>query len=78
VPSNSENRRLTAIQHGLLKAPATETVPLFDHLEFEFLLEYLVFAPSKRGRTRVHKPPDLFRGFLHCYYTDVYSTRPVT
>jgi hypothetical protein len=26
----------------------------------------------------VHQPPDLFRGFLHCYYEDVYGTRPVT
>jgi len=58
-------------------AAATETIPLFDHLEFEFLLEYKLFAPSKRGRTRVHEPPDLFRGFLHCYYEDVYGTRPV-
>ncbi len=56
-----------------MNVAATETVPLF-----EFLLEYDVFAPSKRGRTRVHQPPDLFRGFLHCYYEDVYGTRPVT
>ncbi len=60
-----------------LNAAATETVPLFEHLEFEFRLEYDVFAPSKRGRTRVHQPPDLFRGFLHCYYKDIYGTRPV-
>ena len=49
---------------------ATETVPLFEYLEFEFLLEYDVFAPASRGRTRVHQPPDLFCGFLHCYYKD--------
>jgi hypothetical protein len=61
-----------------LNVAATETVPLFDYLEFEFLLEYDVFAPSKRGRTRVHQPPDLFRGFLPCDYEDVYGTRPVT
>jgi len=60
-----------------LNAAATETVPLFEHPEFEFLLGYDVFAPSKRRRTRVHEPPDLFRGFLHCYYEDVYGTRPV-
>jgi hypothetical protein len=36
-----------------------------------------VFAPSKRGQTRVHEPRDLFRGFLHCDYKDVYGTRPV-
>ncbi len=27
----------------------TETVPLFKHLEFEFLLDYDVFAPASRG-----------------------------
>jgi hypothetical protein len=48
-----------------LNVAATETVPLFEHLEFEFLLGYDVFAPQSGGRTRVHKPPDLFRGFLH-------------
>jgi transposase len=61
-----------------LNVAATETVPLFEHLEFEFLLEYDVFAPALRGRTRVHQPPDLFRGFLHCYYKDIYGTRPIT
>ena len=61
-----------------LNVAATETVPLFEHLDFEFLLEYDVFAPASRGRTRVHEPPDLFCGFLHCYYENVYGTRPVT
>jgi hypothetical protein len=32
-----------------LNVAATETVPLFEHLEFEFLLEYDVFAPASRG-----------------------------
>ena len=61
-----------------LNVAATETVPLFEHLSFEFLRDYDVFAPASRGRTRVHQPPDLFCGFLHCYYEDVYGTRPVT
>ena len=61
-----------------LNAAATETVPLFEHLDFEFLLEYDVFAPSNRERTRVHKPPDLFCGVLHCYYENVHGTRLVT
>ena len=60
-----------------LNVASTETVPLFEYLSFEFLLEYDVFAPCKRGRTRVHEPPELFCGFLHCYYEDVYGTRPV-
>ena len=42
-----------------LNVVATETVPLFDHLEFDFLTEYDVFAPSNRERTRVHEPPEL-------------------
>ncbi len=25
----------------------------------------------------MHQPPDLFCGFLHCYYKDIYGTRPV-
>jgi len=29
-----------------LNAAATETVSLFEHLDFEFLLEYDVFAPA--------------------------------
>ena len=61
-----------------LNVAATETAPLFEYLELEFLLEYDVFAPAPRGRTRVHKPPELFRGFLHCYYKGIYGTRPVT
>jgi len=37
-----------------------------------------VFAPARRGRTRDHHPPALFRAFLHCYYKNVYGIRPVT
>jgi len=37
-----------------------------------------VFAPLRRGRTRDHHPPALFRAFLHCYYKNVYGIRPVT
>ena len=29
-----------------LNVAATETAPLFEYLEFDFLLEYDVFAPS--------------------------------
>ena len=58
-----------------LNAAATETVPLFEHFVFEFLLKYDVFAPTSRERTRVHRPPELFRGFLHCYYKNIYGTR---
>jgi len=56
---------------------ATETLALFEHLEFDFLEEFDVFARSP-GRTRDHHPPALFRAFLHCYYKNVYGIRPVT
>ena len=77
MSTSSDTLQDVASVNDFLNAAATETVPLFEHLEFEFLLEYDVFASSKRGRTRVHEPPDLFRGFLHCYYEDVYGTRPI-
>jgi len=35
-------------------------------------------SPARRGRTRDHHPPALFRAFLHCYYKNVYGIRPVT
>jgi hypothetical protein len=55
----------------------TETLALFEHLSFEFLDEFDVFAPAETGRTREHEPPELMRGFLHCYYKDIYGIRPV-
>mgnify|MGYP000082527056 FL=1 len=78
MSSSTNTLQDVASVDAFLKAAATETVPLFEHLEFEFLLEYDVFSPALRGRTRVYQPPDLFRGFLHCYYENVYGTRPVT
>jgi len=55
----------------------TEPLALFEHLSFEFLEEFDVFAPSAPGRTRDHEPPELMRGFLHCYNKDIYGIRPV-
>ena len=55
----------------------TETLALFEHLSFEFLEEFGVFAPAQTERTRDHGPPELMRGFLHCYYKDIYGIRPV-
>jgi len=57
---------------------ATETLALFEHLEFDFLEEFRCVRPARRGRTRDHHPPALFRAFLHCYYKNVYGIRPVT
>ncbi len=55
----------------------TETLALFEHLSFEFLEGVDVFAPAETGRTRDFEPPELMRGFLHCYYKDIYGIRPV-
>ena len=55
----------------------TETLALFEYLSFEFLEEFDVFAPAETGRTRDLEPPELMRGFLHCYYKDIYGIRPV-
>ena len=77
MSNNAQTLQNVTSVDGFLNVAATETVPLFEYLSFRFLLEYDVFAPCKRGRTRVHEPPELFRGFLHCYYEDVYGTRPV-
>jgi len=49
----------------------TETLALFEHLSFEFLAGFDVFAPAQTGRTREHEPPELMRSFLHCYYHDI-------
>ncbi len=32
-----------------------------------------VFAPESRGRTRVHEPPELLKGVLHCFCHDIYA-----
>jgi len=55
----------------------TETLAMFEHLSFEFLEEFDVFAPAETGRTRGHEPPELMRGFLHCYYKDIYGYSPL-
>ena len=46
VSSSTNALQDVASVDEFLNAAATETVPLFDHLSFEFLLEYDVFAPS--------------------------------
>ncbi|EMA07292.1 ISH11 transposase [Haloarcula marismortui ATCC 33800] len=55
----------------------TETLALFEHPSSEFLEEVDVFAPAETGRTRDHETPEMMRGFLHCYYHDIYGIRPV-
>jgi hypothetical protein len=46
VSTSSNALQDVASVNDFLNAAAIETVPLFEHLEFEFLLEYDVFAPS--------------------------------
>ncbi|QSG08637.1 Transposase, IS5 family [Halapricum desulfuricans] len=61
----------------VFKALETETMALFEHLDLSFLTDYSVFAPDPRGRTRVHQPPELLKGVLHCFYRDIYGPRPM-
>jgi hypothetical protein len=77
VSSTTASLQDVASVDDFLNAAATEIVPPFEYLEFALLLEYNVFAPVRRERTRVYQPPDLFCGFLHCYYENVYGTRSV-
>ena len=58
---------------SLFNVAETETLALFEHLSFEFLEEFDVFAPSPPGRTREHEPSELMHGLLHCYYLDIYG-----
>jgi len=59
-----------------LNVTVTETAPLIDYLEFEFLLEYDVFAPgvpntsTQVTRTLPRIPALLYKG--------IYGTRRVT
>jgi len=62
----------------VFKVLETETTALFEHLDLSFLTDYSVFAPDPRGRTRVHEPPELLKGVLHCFYHDIYGPRPMT
>ncbi|EMA17954.1 transposase (ISH11) [Haloarcula argentinensis DSM 12282] len=55
----------------------TETLALFEYLSFESLEGFDVFSPAETGRTREHEPLEMMRGFLHCYYHDIYGIRPV-
>jgi hypothetical protein len=55
----------------------TETLALFEHLSFEFLEAFDVSASAETGRTQDLKPLELMRGFLHCYYKNIYGIHPV-
>jgi hypothetical protein len=61
----------------VFKAMETETTALLEQLDLSFLTDFPVFAPTERGRTRVHKPPELLKGVLHCFYRNIYGPRPI-
>jgi hypothetical protein len=65
----------TATVEQVFKTLETETTALLEHLDLSFLTDYPVFAPSNRGRTRVHNPPELLKGVLHCFYHEIYGPR---
>ena len=46
----------------------TETLAVFEHLSFDYIDEFDVFAPSETGRKRNHEIVKLMRGCLNCYY----------
>ncbi len=56
----------------------TETTTLFEQLDLSFLTDYPVFGPDPRGGTRVHDPPELLKGVIHCFYRDIYGPRSIT
>jgi hypothetical protein len=47
VSNNAKALQNVASADDFLNVAATETVPLFEHLEFEFLLKYDVFTPKQ-------------------------------
>lgn len=54
-----------------------EMLASFEHLSFEVPETLDVFIPTEMGRTRDHEPPEMMRGFLHCYAQDIYRICPV-
>ncbi len=78
MSSSTRTLQEEACIEEFFKLAATEILALFEHIEFNFLEEFDVFAPGERGRTRDHHPPELLQAFLHCYYNDIYGIRPVT
>ena len=62
---------------SLFNIVETETSALFGHLSFEFVEGFDVFAPAETGRIRDLEPPEMIRGFLHCYYNSIHGIRPV-
>jgi hypothetical protein len=53
-------------------------IALVEYVDTSFLVEYDVFAPDPRGRTREFDPPGLFQGLLYCYSKGIYGPRPIT
>lgn len=75
MPNSTNALQDVASVDKFLNAAATETVPLFNHLEFEFLLEYDVFAPASRGEHEFTSHQTSFAAF--CTATTRMSTARV-
>jgi len=78
VSTTTATLRDVASVGELLNVAATETAPLFERLLFEFSARLRCVRPLEAGANTSASAPDLFCELLHCYYEDVYGTRPVT
>lgn len=67
----------TSSVESLFNVVGTETIASFEHLSFESLKEFDVFAPAERERIRHHEPPEMMRGFLHLLQGHLRNLRPV-
>ena len=77
MSSNTKTLQDVAAVDDFLDVAATETAPLFEHLEFEFLREYDVFAPGSGGEHEYASHQNSSK-VLYCYYKGIYGTCPVT
>lgn len=77
MSNNTNALQKVASVNVFLNTAATEAVLLSKHLDFVFLLEYDVFAPSSGANMSVQAIRPHLRLF-HCYYKDIYGTHPVT
>ena len=65
-----------ALVDDLFNVAATETAPLFEHLDFKFCLTSMC-RPLEAGANTSLRTTRPLCGFLHCYYENVCGTRPV-
>jgi len=78
VSTSSDALRDVASVNDFLNAAATETVPLFKHLEFEFLLTTTCSPPLAGGEHECISHRISFATFCTATTENVYGTRSVT